>query len=101
MDWQLLGISFITVFLAELGDRSQLAAIALSSNYNNSPKAIFAGTVTALLLASLIGVLIGEGTAQILPTRWTKLIAAIGFLIMAIRLLWPKANEKPLAEPEV
>ncbi|BAS58550.1 MULTISPECIES: TMEM165/GDT1 family protein [Leptolyngbya] len=88
MDWQLMGISFVTVFLAELGDKSQLAAIALSSNSNNSPKAIFLGTVAALVLASFIGVILGEGTAQLLPTKWTKIIAAIGFLILAVRLLW-------------
>ncbi|NDJ18460.1 TMEM165/GDT1 family protein [Myxacorys almedinensis] len=88
MDWQLLGISFVTVFLAELGDKSQLAAIALSSNVKNSPKAIFLGTIAALILASAIGVLVGEGTAQLLPTRWTKIVAAAGFAGMAIRLLW-------------
>lgn len=93
MDWQLLGISFVTVFLAELGDKSQLAAIALSGNCNHSPKAIFLGTVAALILASLIGVLIGGGTAQFLPTKWTKLIAAIGFAVMAIRLLWFSSNK--------
>lgn len=93
MDWQLLGISFVTVFLAELGDKSQLAAIALSGNCNNSPKAIFLGTVAALILASLIGVLLGGGTAQFLPTKWTKLIAAIGFAVMAIRLLWFSSSE--------
>jgi putative Ca2+/H+ antiporter (TMEM165/GDT1 family) len=87
MDWNLLGLSFITVFLAELGDKSQLAAIALSGNAK-SAKAVFLGSVAALVLASAIGVLIGEGTAQILPTQWTKLIAAIGFAIMAIKLLF-------------
>ena len=55
MDWQLLGLSFITVFLSELGDKSQLAAIALGSSCN-SPRAVFFGTASALLLASLIGV---------------------------------------------
>lgn len=93
MDWQLIGISFVTVFLAELGDKSQLAAIALSSNCNRSAKAIFLGTVAALILASLIGVLLGEGTAQLLPTKWTKLIAAIGFAVLAIRLLCFGAEE--------
>ncbi|MBE9028421.1 TMEM165/GDT1 family protein [filamentous cyanobacterium LEGE 11480] len=87
MDWNLLGLSFITVFLAELGDKSQLAAIALSGNAK-SAKAVFFGSVTALILASLIGVLIGEGTAQILPTRLTKLLAAIGFAGMAVKLLF-------------
>lgn len=100
MDWRLMGISFVTVFLAELGDKSQLAAIALSSNCSKPPKAIFLGTVTALILASLIGVVLGEGTAQLLPTKWTKIIAAIGFLVLAIRLLWfGKREEAPETEP--
>ena len=91
MDWQLLGLSFITVFLSELGDKSQLAAIALGSSCN-SPRAVFFGTASALLLASLIGVLVGQGTAEILPEGLVKAIAAIGFAVMGLRLLWPKAN---------
>jgi len=87
MDWNLLGLSFITVFLSELGDKSQLAAIALSGN-SKSLRAVFLGAAAALLLASFLGVLLGEGVSQILPTRWVKAIAAIGFAIMAIRLLW-------------
>ncbi|HTL88199.1 MAG TPA: TMEM165/GDT1 family protein [Leptolyngbya sp.] len=100
MDWQLMGISFVTVFLAELGDKSQLAAIALSSNSNHSTKAIFLGTVTALVLASLIGVLLGEGTAQLLPTKWTKIVAAIGFLVLGVRLLWFKKSDEEGEELE-
>ncbi len=97
MDWHLLGLSFVTVFLAELGDKSQLAAIALSGN-SRSPKAVFLGTAAALLVASLLGVLLGEGTAQLLPEKAVKAIAAIGFLIMAIRLLWPSQTETDLEE---
>jgi putative Ca2+/H+ antiporter (TMEM165/GDT1 family) len=88
MDWQLLGLSFITVFLAEIGDKSQLAAIALSGSLK-STRAVFFGSVTALLLASLIGVLAGEGVAQLLPARMLKAIAAVGFALLAVRLLWP------------
>lgn len=91
MDWQLLGLSFITVFLSELGDKSQLAAIALGSSCN-SPRAVFFGTASALLLASLIGVAIGFSTAEVLPERLVKAIAAIGFSVMGLRLLWPKAD---------
>lgn len=91
MDWQLLGITFITVFLSELGDKSQLAAIALGSSCN-SPRAVFFGTASALLLASLIGVLVGQGTAEVLPERLVKAIAAIGFAVMGVRLLWPKSD---------
>jgi putative Ca2+/H+ antiporter (TMEM165/GDT1 family) len=90
MDWHLLSISFITVFLSELGDKSQLAAIALSGN-SKAPRTIFLGTAAALLLASLLGVFIGEGTAHFLPARLVKTAAALGFAVMAMRLLLPKA----------
>jgi putative Ca2+/H+ antiporter (TMEM165/GDT1 family) len=86
MDWHLLGLTFITVFLSELGDKSQVAAIALSGN-TKAPRAVFFGTAAALLVASLLGVLLGEGTAQVLPARWVKIVAAIGFAVMAVRLL--------------
>jgi putative Ca2+/H+ antiporter (TMEM165/GDT1 family) len=93
MDWHLLGISFITVFLAELGDKSQLAAVALGGS-SKFPKGVFLGTATALVLASLVGVLLGEGVAHLLPTRVVKLVAAIGFLIMAVRLLSASYNQE-------
>ncbi|MBD2077709.1 TMEM165/GDT1 family protein [Phormidium sp. FACHB-592] len=97
MDWHLLGISFITVFLSELGDKSQLAAIALSGN-SKAPRTIFFGTAAALLLASLLGVFVGEGTAYFLPARLVKLTAALGFAVMAIRLLLPKSDASETLE---
>lgn len=93
MDWQLLGLSFITVFLAEIGDKSQLAAIALGGSLK-SPRAVFFGAVTALLLATVIGVLAGGGVAQLFPTRVLKAIAAVGFALMAVRLLWTPQEEQ-------
>lgn len=88
MDWQLLGLAFVTVFVSELGDKSQLAAIALSGG-SNSPKAVFFGASAALLLASFLGVVVGEGTAHVLPANVVKILAAIGFAIIAVRLLLP------------
>ena len=88
MDWHLLGLSFITIFLSELGDKSQLAAIALSGS-SKFPRSVFLGTAGALLLTSFLGVLAGEGASVLLPVRLVKTIAAIGFAVMAVRLLWP------------
>ena len=98
MDWHLLELSFITVFLAELGDKSQLAAIALSGANAKFPRAVFLGTIAALILASFLGVIVGEGTAQILPAQSAKAIAAAGFAIMAVRLLWFSAEESESIE---
>jgi putative Ca2+/H+ antiporter (TMEM165/GDT1 family) len=92
MDWNLLGLSFVTVFISELGDKSQLAAIALGSS-TRSLRAVFLGAASALLLASFLGVWLGEGTAHLLPMKWVKAIAAIGFALMAVRLLWYSGNE--------
>lgn len=89
MDWQLFGLSFITVFLAEIGDKSQLAAIALGGS-SKSPRAVFVGSITALILASFLGVIAGGGIAHLLPTKVLKAIAAIGFAVMALKILWPK-----------
>ncbi|HEY9803269.1 MAG TPA: TMEM165/GDT1 family protein [Leptolyngbyaceae cyanobacterium] len=86
MDWHLLGISFITVFLSELGDKSQLAAIALSGS-GQSVKTVFFGAAGALLLTSLLGALAGGAVAELLPTRILKAIAAVGFAVLAARLL--------------
>jgi putative Ca2+/H+ antiporter (TMEM165/GDT1 family) len=89
MDWQLFGLSFATVFLAEIGDKSQLAAIALSGS-SQSPRAVFVGSITALILASFLGVLAGGSVAYFLPIRMLKALAAIGFVLMALKLLWSR-----------
>jgi putative Ca2+/H+ antiporter (TMEM165/GDT1 family) len=87
MDWQLLGLSFITVFLAEIGDKSQLAAIALGGS-SKFPRAVFLGSTVALILASFLGVIAGGSVAQVLPEKLLKALSAIGFATMALRLLW-------------
>ena len=86
MEWQILGLSFIAVFLSELGDKSQLAAIALGGS-SKFPQAVFLGTASALILTSFLGVLLGQGMAEILPTNIVKIIAATGFAFIGLRLL--------------
>ena len=86
MDWQILGLSFIAVFLSELGDKSQLAAIALGGS-SKFPQAVFLGTASALILTSFLGVLLGQGMAEVLPTNIVKIIAATGFAFIGLRLL--------------
>lgn len=101
MDWHLLGLSFLMVFLSELGDKSQLAAITLGGN-SQSPKAVFLGIAAGLVLTSLLGVLAGQGVAQLLPIPFLKAIAAVGFALMGVCLLWPQAElSQPTDEERV
>ncbi|MGD1897330.1 MAG: TMEM165/GDT1 family protein [Phormidesmis sp.] len=92
MDLKLFLVSFAAVFLSELGDKSQLAAIALGGS-SPSPKAVFFGTASALILASFISVVLGGSSSFFLPEKIVKGIAAIGFGLLGLRLLWPESSE--------
>jgi putative Ca2+/H+ antiporter (TMEM165/GDT1 family) len=95
MDWKIFGVSFLMVFIAELGDKSQLAAITLSCQCQH-PRAIFLGSALALIFASFLGVLVGGGVAQVLPTQFLKALAAIGFALMGLALLWPQKRSQAI-----
>ena len=86
MNFALLISTFVTVFLAELGDKTQLATVAISGT-SDRPLAVFIGSSSALVLASLIGALAGGSIANVIPTEVLQLMAAIGFLIIGGRLL--------------
>ena len=82
----LLLSTFLTVFLAELGDKTQLATLTLSGT-SNKPLAVFLGSSSALVLASLLGALAGGSISNFLPEVVLKSIASITFFIIGIRLL--------------
>ena len=92
MDIPLLVSTFLTVFLAELGDKTQLATVALSGT-SNRPLAVFVGSSSALVLASLLGALAGGSVASVVPTELLQLIASIGFLVIGSRLLLQSRGE--------
>ncbi len=80
--------TFTTIFLAELGDKTQLATVAISGT-SNRPGAVFLGSASALVVASLLGVIAGGSIAAMIPSNVLKILAALGFLIIGTRLLWP------------
>ena len=82
----LLFTTFITVFLAEMGDKTQLPTITLSST-TNKPSAVFIGSSLALILATLLGALAGGSIANLIPAFLLKLLSGIVFLIIGINLL--------------
>ncbi len=82
----LLFTTFVTVFLAEMGDKTQLTTITLSST-TNKPLAVFIGSSVALILATLLGALAGGSIANLIPAFLLKLLSGIVFLILGIKLL--------------
>ena len=97
MDLTLLLSTFVTVFLAELGDKTQLATVALSGT-SDRPFAVFLGSSSALVLASLLGALAGGSMASMIPADLLQLAASIGFLAIGTRLLLPALRGADLLE---
>ena len=88
----LLFTTFVTVFLAEMGDKTQLTTITLSST-TNKPLAVFIGSSIALILATLLGALAGGSIANLIPAFILKLLSGIVFLIIGINLLAQSLKE--------
>ena len=88
----LLFTTFITVFLAEMGDKTQLTTITLSST-TNKPLAVFIGSSLALILATLLGALAGGSIANLIPAFLLKLLSGIVFLIIGINLFSQSKKE--------
>ncbi len=88
MDFTLLISTFFAVFLAELGDKTQLATVAISGS-SNRPLAVFIGSSSALVLATLIGAIAGGSIATLIPGEILEILASIGFLVIGLRLLLP------------
>jgi Ca2+/H+ antiporter, TMEM165/GDT1 family len=82
----LLGSTFITVFLAELGDKTQLAIVSISGT-TSRPVAVFAGSAAALVLASMVGAAAGGSLSSVIPPDALQLLASVGFLILGSRLI--------------
>ena len=81
----LLLSTFLTIFIAELGDKTQLATLTMSGT-SNKPLAVFLGSSTALVFASLLGALAGGSISNFVPEIILKSIASFTFFIIGIRL---------------
>jgi len=88
----LLFTTFVTIFLAEMGDKTQLTTITLSSS-TNKPLAVFLGSSCALVFASLLGALTGGSISNFVPEIVLKILASITFFIIGIKLLLNSISE--------
>ncbi len=84
--WAVFVSTFITIFLAEIGDKTQLATLLISAE-SRSPFVVFLGAALALITTSLIGVLLGQWLAKRLSPKRLEIIVAGLLLIIAILLL--------------
>ncbi|MDH5677097.1 MAG: TMEM165/GDT1 family protein [Nitrospinota bacterium] len=81
MEYKVIGSVFTMIFLAELGDKTQLATFACAA-YERSKLSVFIGSSLALVLASLIATLLGGFLAQHVPQSYISRGAGVLFIIM-------------------
>ena len=88
MDLKALAVIFGTVFLAELGDKTQLATVLFASNRENSVLGVFLAASLALVAASAIAVAAGNALSHTVNTRYLAMIAGAGFIAIGIWTFW-------------
>ena len=88
MELKVLVTTFVTIFLAELGDKTQLATLCFAAE-NESRLAVFIGSAGALVLASLIAVLVGGEVSRLVPSHYTKIGVGILFVLLGAWMIFP------------
>lgn len=94
MDWKLFATTFLAVFLAEMGDKTQLATMAFAAG--GSRWVVFAGAALALVATSALAVLAGEVVARYVSPTWIQRAAGLLFVVLGLLFL---ANSRGTPEP--
>jgi Ca2+/H+ antiporter, TMEM165/GDT1 family len=83
MDWTLFASTFAAIFVAELGDKTQLATLSLSAG-SASRWVVFAGAALALVATSAIAVIAGEAVSRAVPPHWLRRAAGVVFVVLGL-----------------
>ncbi|MGI6359266.1 MAG: TMEM165/GDT1 family protein [Bacillota bacterium] len=86
MFWKTVLTTFGLVFLAELGDKTQLATMLLVAQ-NKSPLGVFLGSASALVASSVVGVLAGTALTRIIPANYLQVGAGVAFILIGVLLV--------------
>jgi putative Ca2+/H+ antiporter (TMEM165/GDT1 family) len=87
MDWKLALSAFGVIFLAELGDKTQIAVLTLSASSRN-PLSVFLGASVGFAAVCAIGVAIGAGLGEILPLGVLRKAGAVAFIAVGAAMLF-------------
>jgi len=83
MDWKLFGSTFLAIFLAEMGDKTQLATLSFAAS-GTSRWTVFGASALALVSTSAIAVMAGEAVARHVPPVWIRRAAGALFIVLGV-----------------
>lgn len=90
MDWRLFATTFAAVFLAEMGDKTQLATMSFAAS--GSRWVVFAASALALVATSAIAVLAGDIVARYVSPVWIKRAAGALFIVLGVWFLFERGD---------
>ncbi len=82
MDWKIFFVIFATVFIAELGDKTQLATMLFATDKEVRKFTVFLAASAALIVASAVGVLAGSLLSEYINEKYLRYIAGVGFIVI-------------------
>ncbi len=85
---QLFLSTFVTIFLAELGDKTQLATFLFAADNNTNKIIVFVGAALALVATSAMAVLLGGAISTFVGERVLKIVAGSGFIVIGMLTLF-------------
>ena len=88
MDPRFFGTVFLTIFVAELGDKTQLATILYAADAAHPKWVVFAASASALVLSAALGVALGGVIDQYVSPRVISWLAGLGFIAIGLFTLW-------------
>ncbi|MCK6426863.1 MAG: TMEM165/GDT1 family protein [Burkholderiaceae bacterium] len=84
--WGVFGVTVVAFFLAEMGDKTQIATVMLAAKYQHL-LVVTAGTTAGMMIANVPAVLLGERATRALPMQWVHRIAAAVFAVLGLLVL--------------
>jgi putative Ca2+/H+ antiporter (TMEM165/GDT1 family) len=88
MDWKIFLTIFAAVFIAELGDKTQLATMLFASDKEANKYLVFFAASAALVVASAIGVLAGSLLSEYINEKYLHYLAGVGFIVIGTVTLY-------------
>jgi putative Ca2+/H+ antiporter (TMEM165/GDT1 family) len=88
MDPKLFATVFVTVFLAEMGDKTQLATMLFAADAKNGKWTVLVASSLALCVVAAIGVVAGKLVGDHVPPKTLKWVAGIGFVLIGVWTIW-------------
>ncbi len=87
IDWKVFVATFGTVFLAELGDKTQIATLGAAAARQATPWSVFLGSAAALVACSAIAVVVGAALSRAVPIVWLERAGAALLVVLGAWML--------------